>query len=408
MNDEVGPGRSKSTGRALTGTDGKENAVKRKTVYVLLCIVALSVTACTKIEVTEITFNHNTAGWTDDAINIRKNISTAVNIPEWTKGKTEPKDSPAAFVGGRSVKVMAKFKANRDGVYTIYTTGGPFRLKSTTVKIQGGVSTPAWITLESTSLPKTVSVTDVTWSWKRKLWWIFSQKFEASHHRFYILLDEPREPWKQSPFPDAQNPWAEALDYACSWASGEGSLDGAEEKITDALNSGPYSYDMNNGATHYGVYGPRKYNLTAFLDRLAGGWGAGSIVNCSDCGMSVTTFSNLLGGQLWSSRMGWSFQLNKIVAVGHSTFGCPNWGCSFSYHEVAWRGNALASDALFDACLKVDGDGDPVNSPYVPLLPKNILFDDPSGLDYRERLVPPASIANCQARPSEKVRPAVY
>jgi hypothetical protein len=124
--------------------------------------------------------------------------------------------------------------------------------------------------------------------------------------------------------------------------------------------------------------------------------------------MSVTTFSNLLGSQLWSSRMGWGFSLNKIVAVGYSAFACPNWGCGFSYHEVAWMGNALASDQVFDACLEVDGDADPVNAPHTALLPKNIDFDNTANTDYRERLVPPASISNCQARPSEKVRPPVY
>lgn len=124
--------------------------------------------------------------------------------------------------------------------------------------------------------------------------------------------------------------------------------------------------------------------------------------------MSVTTFSNLLGCQLWSSKMGWGFSLNKIIAVGCSTFACPDWGCGFNYHEVAWTGNALASEPVFDACLKVDGDADPVNSPHTALLPKNIIFDDPSNIDYHERLVPPASLPNCLARPSTKTRPPVF
>jgi hypothetical protein len=106
--------------------------------------------------------------------------------------------------------------------------------------------------------------------------------------------------------------------------------------------------------------------------------------------------------------MGWGFSLNQIVAVGYSTFACPNWGCSFSYHEVAWTGNALAGEPIFDACLQVDGDADPVNLPHTALLPKNIIFDNPAGLDYHERLVPPASMATCQAQASTKERPAVY
>ncbi|OQZ04012.1 MAG: hypothetical protein B6D34_05280 [Candidatus Brocadia sp. UTAMX1] len=376
-------------------------------VYFLSSLSLLSL-ACAKIEIAEIKFNHDTTSWSNDALNIRQNFTQIINVPEWNAGKTNPKDSPAAFVGGRSVKVMVKFKGSRDGVYEVYTQGGPFYLKKTSVQILNGVSSPAWISFETSNIPARVAVADVTWSWKRKLWWVFTQQFDTSYHRFYTVLDEPKEPWKQAPFPDSQNPWTEALDYACSWADGEGTFDGITGKVTEHINNGPYAYDQISGATHYGIYSPRQYNLTAFLDRLNGGWGNGSVVNCSDCGMSVTTFSNLLGCQLWSSRMGWGFSLNKIIAVGYSTFACPNWGCSFNYHEVAWMGNALASEPVFDACLKVDGDTDPANSPHTALLPKNIIFDDPSNIDYHERLVPPASLPNCLAQPSTKTRPPIF
>jgi hypothetical protein len=371
-------------------------------IYVSFLLSSLLL-SCAKLEVVEIKFNHNTASWSDDALNIRRNYANTVSIPEWSSGETNPKDSPAAYVGGRSVKVMARFKGNYDGVYEIYTTAGPFQLKATSVQILNGVSNPLWVTFESSNIPAVVRVADVTWSWKRKLWWLFSQQMDKSYHRFYIVLDEPKAPWQQSPFPSNQNPWSEALDYACAWADGEGTFDGIAGKITEHVNNGPYSYDQSLGATHYGYY-----NLTAFLDRLNGGWGNGSVVNCSDCGMSVTTFSNLLGCQLWSSRMGWGFDLNTIIAVGYSTFACPNWGCGFNYHEVAWTGNALASDPVFDACLKVDGDADPVNAPHAALLPQNMIFDNPAGMDYHERLVPPASLANCQAQPMTKQRPPVF
>jgi len=298
--------------------------------------------------------------------------------------------------------------AKRDGDYECRTTGGPFQLTKTKVHIQNGVSNPTWIPFDSTRLPSAVSVSDVTWSWRRKLWWIFSSKFDSSAHRFYVLKDEPKEPWKQSPYPDGQNPWTEALDHACSWAGGETTTDGIAARITEHVNTGPYAYDQNGGATHYGTYLPRRYNLSAYLDRLNGGWGNGSVVNCTDCGMSVTTFANLLGCELWSSRMGWYFSLNPIVAVGSPGFACPSWGCSFSYHEVAWAGSAQSNEAVYDGCLKVDGDVDPVNAPHTALLPINLTFDNPAALDYHERLVPPGSLPNCQAKPAEKVRPPVY
>lgn len=382
--------------------------MKMKLSLFTLSFFSLLITSCAKIEVVEIKFNHNTASFSNDALNVRQNLTGTVSISEWISGETNPKDSPAAFVGGHSVKVQVKFKANRDGVYPIYATGGPFNLKITSVQIVGGVSNPAWIEFETSKLPAAVKAIDVTWNWKRKVWFIFSQSIDQSYHRFYILLDQPESPWKQSPYPDNQNPWVEALEYACTWADGQGTTDGVIGRITEHINNGPYAYDQISGSTHYGTYGPRQYNLTAFLNRLNGGWGNGSVVNCSDCGMSVATFANLLGCELWSSRMGWGFSLNPIIAVGYSSFACPNWGCGFSYHEVGWTGNALASDPVFDACLKVDGDADPEHAPHTALLPANLIFDNTSAMDYHERLVPAASLANCLAQPSTKVQPPVF
>ena len=379
-----------------------------KRTFLFLAVLSLACASCARLRVAEVKFNHDTTSSANDALNIRKNFGTAITVPEWTNGQTDPTNSPAAFVGGRTVIVMAKLTAKRDGNYTCYTKGGPFQLKKTQVHIQNGVSNPTWVPFDSTYIPPSVKVSNVKWKWKKKLCWILNCPFARSYHRFYILTELPKEPWTQTPFPDNQNPWTEALDYACAWADGQTAKIGIQTKVTEQINNGPYAYDQNAGATHYGTFSPRQYDLTAFLDRLKGGLGNGSVVNCTDCGMSVTAFANILGCELWSSRMGWGFDLNPIVAVGYSSFACPNWGCSFSYHEVAWTGNALANEPIYDACLKVDGDADPVNPPHAALLPINILFDDPSGLDYHERLVPPSSLSSCQAQPSTKVRPPVY
>jgi hypothetical protein len=379
---------------------------------ITLIPVVMLCASCAGLRVEQISFNHDSSSWTGDGLNIRRNFASAVSVPEWVSGETAPVDSPAAFVGDRAVTVKARFKARYDGTYKCYTTGGPFQLKPATVTIQGGVSNPSWVTFESTRIPQDVKRTDTQWQWRRKLWVIFSQAMNKSFHRFYVVKDVPKAPWTQAPFPDTQNPWTEALDVACNWASGETTADGITTKLTQSVNNGPYAYDQSSGASFYSTYSPRRYNMTAFLDRINGGWGNGGVLNCTDCGMSVTTFGNLLGTELWSSRMHsgglGSFTLNQIVAVGSSSFACPGWGCSFSYHEVAWTGNALASDRMYDACLKVDGDSDPVNAPRTALLPINMVFDDPGGLDYHERLVPPSSIGKCLAQPTTKIRAPVF
>jgi hypothetical protein len=113
--------------------------------------------------VAEVKFNHDTASSANDALNIRKNFGTAITVPEWTHGQTDPTNSPAAFVGGRTVIVMAKLTAKRDGNYTCYTKGGPFQLKKTQVHIQNGVSSPTWVPFDSTYIPPSVKVSNVKW-----------------------------------------------------------------------------------------------------------------------------------------------------------------------------------------------------------------------------------------------------
>ena len=58
---------------------------------------------------------------------------------------------------------------------------------------------------------------------------------------------------------------------------------------------------------------PAYFECTQFLDRLRGGPGLGGTVNCTDCAVIVSTFSNALGCDLWQSRMGsQQFEVNPI------------------------------------------------------------------------------------------------
>ena len=48
-----------------------------------------------------ITFNHNTGAATHDALNIRRNATQTVHIPEWRRViSVNPEDSPAAYATG--------------------------------------------------------------------------------------------------------------------------------------------------------------------------------------------------------------------------------------------------------------------------------------------------------------------
>jgi hypothetical protein len=220
-----------------------------------------------------------------------------------------------------------------------------------------------------------------------------------------VLLDLPTAPWQQAPGAMAL-PWTEVLDHACRWAAGATTVDGAAAAVTRAVyNLGPATvrYDCpGGGATHYAY---PAFDCTAWLDRLRGGLGNGIFLNCTDCATIVSTFANALGADLWQSRMASNFALNPILAIGSSIWepACRSagWlGGAFSYHEVAWKGACDINDAVFDACLQVDGDADPTTAPHTALLPINVRFGNPGDGDYRDRLCTPAGRPNCNPQPA--------
>src|SRR4029450_3111149 len=122
--------------------------------------------------------------------------------------------------------------------------------------------------------------------------------------------------------------------------------------------------------------------------------GCGRFVNCSDCAAIVVTFANVLGADLRARRMhdprwnttvdpldrSFAFDLNEVAPIGTDSWSlCPNalqprgWG-NFNYHETAWINVGAADEAVYDACLKVDGDADPTTRPHLPLLATRLPF----------------------------------
>lgn len=272
----------------------------------------------------------------------------------------------------------------------------------------GGES--AWVTLplDGVGIWKAgVGVYDISWDWYYRCagdaHWHY---FASTLHRIYVTLSLPTPPWLQTPdLADGRLPWTDALDYACSWASGVHQFDeaaGAVTRAVYALGPGTVVYDCpGGGGTHYAS---PKCNLTAFLDRLRGGPGNGVYVNCSDCATLLSTFANLLGCDWWQSRMGNFFDLNPLLAIGSSVWQPACGWPSFSYHEVAWAGDCTESAVICDACLQVNGSADPTTAPYVPLMPVNMLFGATGSGFYRDRLATPSGRPNCNPRPTTRQR----
>jgi hypothetical protein len=222
-----------------------------------------------------------------------------------------------------------------------------------------------------------VGASDIIWCWQfsvdAKRW----TGFATTTHRIYIVLCLPTEPWepKSIQLTNVQIPWAEVLEHACFWAAGAQDIDAAAGKITKEVNALGFSKVTYFQKPLYIQEGTENFCCTEFLDLLGGGPGKGNTMNCSDCATVVSTFANILGASLAQSSMGYDFYINHVLKIGQR----HDDGGSFQVHEVAWKGDCTKDDSLFDACLHLDGDPDPANDPFVPLLPINIPFLDQTG-----------------------------
>jgi hypothetical protein len=380
------------------------------------------------VKLVAISFNHDSSSLRADAMNVRKNFTQEISIPEWTMGKTLAADSPAAYAiketQGNKITIKAKFTVSSNNVTKaeIKADGGRIlgSLDSQIVSFANGVSVPEFVSFElkhHTIGNAGIKLEDINWDWKYRCcggptW----EPLQTTNHRIYIVLEEPKLPWKQQGFPEDQNPWTEALDYACAWAAGQQNRDDAATAIVKQINTNlGLIYETANGAPHYlppPLYD--KFELTQFLAYLKNGTGLGNIVSCMDCASTTTTFSNLVGCDLHASKLGPKlgifFNATPFKSIGIAGFGCPSFGCDFPYHEVAWTGTHQNSDRIFDACFSVDGDSNPWAAPHTEMLVANIVFSTNPGAplpravpfndqSYRERLCTndASGIGNCQS-----------
>jgi hypothetical protein len=402
------------------------------------------------IWVEAIKFNHDQTSLSHDALNIRKNASTLVSVPEWIRGiSVNPENSLAAYsieeTRGNTITIQVRFSCTdpairtmevravdpvweryRSGygcLYWILTRLGvkffmhPLELANVLGEVKArevefrsdGFTNFETFELERERIGKKgVNIHAIEWQWQYRLsptdaW----QDLVLSRHRIYIILEIPKLPWVQIPQNAPNVPWTDVLDYACRWASWTSTIDGAASKMTGSIyDLGPevMEYDCPGGGSSN--YSWPVFDCTAFVELLRGGIGLGRYVNCSDCATILSTFANILGCDLWQSRMysARSFELNPIKAIGSDVWqpAC-GWG-GFSYHEVAWKGACTSNDNIFDACLAVDGDSDPTAAPHQFLLPVNMRFGNAGDGDYRDRLATPVGRPNCEAQPSSRQR----
>ncbi|RPJ56474.1 MAG: YncE family protein [Acidobacteria bacterium] len=351
-------------------------------------------------EIHSIKFNYR-----EHSIPLQNHLThTPIPVPEFQRGV---RNEPACYLAGSLPHievVLRQLPAFVPGTYRIGGTGshGGVRYKDVAPTFNAnGLSNPIDFEL-MWPLPASVERADVSIDWYARLTPgpAKTAAIGSAIHRFYIILARPTAPWTN------ETPWAAALDLACGWAAGASNVDDATRHITERYNgSGVVSYDTISGST---MYGWTTFNLTEMLERLTGGVGLGEKVNCTDSANTVSTLANLIGCDLWQSRMESHFALNPVIAIGYNVWEVP-FGSGFSYHEVPWKGACTQNENIFDGCLKVDADADPTQPPHTPLLPTNMLFGDCSAMNYRKRLCPSTTggCSACQAQPGTRKRRAV-
>jgi hypothetical protein len=374
-----------------------------------------------------ICFNHAAHDVTTGALNIRRNAAQFAVVPEWVPGNISPDQSVAAYAlkptAGNTLTITAQFSRTDPNlqaaeIRAIDFSNSPINIlgqvaaRSVTFSPAGTTGVETFSLMNPQLWARGVGSHVVAWRWQYRsgpgnAW----TDFAATNHRIYSVLDVPAGPWRQRPFDpgNTQLPWIDVLDWACRWATGAREWEDAAARVTrNIYQLGPavVEYDCPGGGSQHYINAQGEFDCTRFLERLAGGFGNGPFINCSDCATIVSTFANVLGCALWQSVMGYGFDLNPLLAIGSGVWQTACGWPAFSYHEVGWTDACGEEDVVFDACLQVDSDSDPIAPPHVPLLPVNLLFGAAGAGAYRDRLATPGPNGRprCLPRPQSRQR----
>ena len=396
-----------------------------------------------EIQVRAIQFSRITNGPVADALRLRKNALEILPFPEWQRGVSGRSLTAYAVedvqLSPAPVNILVRFRISgsinfpsairiRAVEPDLPSNGSLLELMlNAHVNVLGEVNetevmlTQAgetdWLRFRLQNLRVAtwgVGTYQVIWKWQ---WFNASfgnwLDFDITSHQVYVVLRKPTAPWSQNSNGDLQLPWTDVLDHACSWAARSFSVDEAAAKITARIfNMGPvwFEYNCINFLPAYvqmiGYTGRSYFNCMAFLQHLKMR-NVNRFVICSDCATIVSTFSNILGCNLWQSTLqtpGTTFRVNRILAIGARTWQRPCGLQGFTYHEVAWGGEGTAADPVYDACLAIDGTSDPDDLLSVPVLPANILLGSPGSGLYRDKLVFAADRMLAEARPETRER----
>ncbi|MFX0199468.1 MAG: hypothetical protein ACFFCW_25380 [Candidatus Hodarchaeota archaeon] len=287
-----------------------------------------------------VSLNHNSISSASDALNIRKNYTQAVVIPEWQKAK---KSHPAAYIKNRNVTVKAVFSAaagvNSAQIRATVRYGSLGSVNQKTVSFSGGASGQVSFQVAAPT-PNEVKYFYQSWKWYcENVNGSGSSEVHLSDSRnkIYVVLASPLAPMAE--------PWIDGiLERACWWASGENNEVNAGAELTD--NAYAYTGKTYNGYGSH-AYGT-TFDLTTFLQE--------SWADCQDMSAYLHTLCRALGiSPAQMLRIDGGFHTKPILAIGNTTWSATSW----NFHRVGYYNNKV-----YDACLMLNQSA--------PIVPKNM------------------------------------
>ncbi|MGI6303917.1 MAG: hypothetical protein ACOX52_23140 [Verrucomicrobiota bacterium] len=304
-----------------------------------------------KVDLTNIKFNHDTGSSASDAINIRQDYTTPIDISngEWVKGGV---NHPVAYTADNSVTIKARFTVQPDSItsadiWAISTDsdGSLGDVVKTTVAFSGGVSVgdaDGYVELPvSGNTPNVVKKTTTdAWQWKAENINGASLvcDFDVSGpHTVYTTLNEPMSPWVNT-FGNQRNAWVKALVFAIETAGGQNKNDSdALAAITSYLHTGHgLTYHINSGAPAYASSSlGGTMDLTGYIDKSSG-----NTINCYDQASGVFSLGRLLGIGVEYRYMDPFGYINTVNLVGEGN-------CNNPFYPLTAGGKIAGADDVY-------------------------------------------------------------
>ena len=321
--------------------------MKRIILFVIICTLGSAFFAETvyclpwppDMDIYYIKFNYE-SGSTYDALNIRKNYSTDVTVPEWQLSVRNEKIAYIKGQSGRKIKIKIWIdRTTIEGVraYAESVTGpgiGDVNAKWVYFN-NSNYSNETLMTTDGT-VASSVGQRGFTWRWYVSDIddFIIEEPIlvgDTGIHYYYALLGTPQSPMTE--------PWTEVLDLACNWAYGETNESGALSDLTywSYVEFGK-DHDYDGTRTHANLV---TLNLTNFFND---DW-----ADCRDMSAVVHVFTRAIGGTTTQVRQIWGpFDYKPILPIGWTYWTDEDTlSDTWSFHQVTWKSN------VYDACLKL-------------------------------------------------------